>query len=96
MQLLAAFIRNDNNPGLAAAAVLIGGLLNIFGDVFFVFSMDMGILGAGLVISSALILIRPVLSGPNLLWLAMPVTELLTALYSLAMIQKFTNALPTA
>ena len=47
-QMLAAFLRNDQNPGLATAAVLIGGIFNVFGDYFFVFVMDMGIFGAGL------------------------------------------------
>ncbi len=47
-QLLAAFLRNDGNPGLATAAVLFGGIFNIFGDWFFVFALDMGIFGAGL------------------------------------------------
>lgn len=47
-QMLSAFLRNDNNPGLATAAVLAGGIFNIFGDYFFVFTFDMGIFGAGL------------------------------------------------
>lgn len=47
-QMLAAFLRNDNAPGLATAAVLGGGIFNVFGDYFFVFTLDMGILGAGL------------------------------------------------
>lgn len=47
-QMLAAFLRNDNNPGLATAAVLSGGIFNVFGDYFFVFMLDMGISGAGL------------------------------------------------
>lgn len=47
-QMLSAFLRNDNHPGLATAAVLSGGIFNIFGDYFFVFKMDMGIEGAGL------------------------------------------------
>ncbi len=47
-QMLAAFIRNDGNPGLATAAVLSGGIFNVFGDYFFVFTCDMGVVGAGL------------------------------------------------
>lgn len=47
-QMLAAFLRNDNNPGLATAAVLAGGLFNVAGDYIFVFAFDMGIYGAGL------------------------------------------------
>ncbi len=47
-QFLAAYLRNDNAPGLATKAVLTGGIFNIFGDYFFVFTLDMGIRGAGL------------------------------------------------
>lgn len=47
-QVLAAFLRNDNHPALATIGVLAGGIFNIFGDYFFVFSLDMGIHGAGL------------------------------------------------
>lgn len=47
-QMLAAFLRNDKSPGLATMGVLAGGLFNIFGDYFFVFTCDMGIYGAGL------------------------------------------------
>lgn len=47
-QMLAAFLRNDGNPGLATVGVLAGGICNVFGDYFFVFVCDMGIFGAGL------------------------------------------------
>lgn len=47
-QTLAAYLRNDKNPALATAAVLSGGIFNIFGDYFFVFVCDMGAMGAGL------------------------------------------------
>lgn len=47
-QMLAAFLRNDNSPSLATAAVLAGGIFNVFGDWFFVFPCDMGMYGAGL------------------------------------------------
>lgn len=43
-----AYLRNDGNANLAMGAVLIGGIFNVFGDYFFVFTMDMGITGAGL------------------------------------------------
>ena len=46
--MLAAFLRNDGNPGLAALGVLSGGIFNVFGDYFFGFTCDMGICGAGL------------------------------------------------
>ena len=44
--LLSSFLRNDGNPALATKSVLFGGIFNIFGDYFFVFTLDMGILGA--------------------------------------------------
>lgn len=47
-QMLAAFLRNDGAPGLATAAVLSGGIFNVFGDYFCVFTLNMGIRGAGL------------------------------------------------
>lgn len=47
-QWLAAFLRNDNDQNLAMAGVLAGGIFNIFGDYFFVFTCDMGIFGAGI------------------------------------------------
>ena len=47
-QMLAAFLRNDGDPGLATFGVLAGGIFNVFGDYFFVFTCDMGIYGAGL------------------------------------------------
>lgn len=47
-QLMSAFLRNDGNPGLATKAVISGGVFNIFGDYFFMFVMDWGIMGAGL------------------------------------------------
>ena len=50
-QLFAAFLRNDNAPGRATLAVLISGIFNVFGDLFFVFGLDMGIRGAALATS---------------------------------------------
>jgi len=50
-QMLAAFLRNDNDPVLATVGVLSGGVFNIFGDWFFVFPCKMGIYGAGLATS---------------------------------------------
>lgn len=46
-QFLACFIRNDNAPAKAMAAVITGGVFNIGGDYFFVFVCDMGVEGAG-------------------------------------------------
>lgn len=47
-QMLAAFLRNDDHPGLATMGVLAGGMFNVIGDYLFVFTFDMGIFGAGL------------------------------------------------
>lgn len=47
-QMLSPFLRNDNHPELATAAVMCGGVFNIVGDYLFVFTFDMGIYGAGL------------------------------------------------
>lgn len=46
--ILMAFLRNDGNPKLATIAVLAGGVFNVFGDYFFVFTCNTGIFGAGL------------------------------------------------
>ncbi len=50
-QMLTCFIRNDNNPSLATIGILSGGLFNIVGDYVFVFTLNMGIFGAGLATS---------------------------------------------
>lgn len=76
-QMLAAFLRNDNAPGLAARAVLFGGIFNIFGDWFFVFKMDMGIIGAGLATSigaflTLIVMLSHFASGKNTLKLCRP------------------------
>jgi len=42
------FLRNDNNPKLAMAGMLIGGLFNIILDYIFVFPMELGLQGAAL------------------------------------------------
>lgn len=45
-QMLAAFLRNDGRPALATGAVLSGGVFNVLGDYFFVFVLDLGLMGA--------------------------------------------------
>lgn len=45
---ISAFIRNDNAPGLAMAAVIIGGCVNVFGDWFLVFPIGLGMRGAAI------------------------------------------------
>ena len=47
-QVLVCFIRNDGSPGLCTKATVTGGVVNMFGDYFFVFVLDMGAEGAGL------------------------------------------------
>lgn len=42
------FLRNDHNPKLAMAALLIGGLMNIILDYIFIFPLNMGMRGAAL------------------------------------------------
>ena len=76
-QLLSAFLRNDGDPDRATAAVLGGGVFNIFGDWFFVFAMDMGVFGAGLATAmgaavSLLIALTHFLSKKNTLRLVRP------------------------
>lgn len=87
-QLMSAFLRNDGNPGLATKAVLIGGIFNVFGDYFFVFTLDMGIMGAGLAtaagaVLSLLIMLTHFLGKKNTLRLVRP-TDLLSKLKSIA------------
>ncbi len=47
-QYLIPFIRNDGAPLYTTIAAVAGGVFNVFGDIFFVFVLDMGIYGAGL------------------------------------------------
>lgn len=46
--IFSSFLRNDSDPARATKAVLAGGIFNVFGDYFFVFTLDMGIKGAGI------------------------------------------------
>lgn len=76
-QMLAAFLRNDKNPGLATVAVLSGGIFNVFGDYFFVFTCNMGIYGAGLATAigsgiSFLVMLTHFFSRKNTLRLVKP------------------------
>ena len=47
-QMLAAFLRNDNDPGLATFAVVFTSILNIVGDYLLTFTFNMGVYGAAL------------------------------------------------
>ncbi len=78
MQFMAAFLRNDNNPTLTTKAIVVGGVFNIVGDILFVFTFDMGILGAGLATVlgaslSLLIMLTHLLSTKNTLRLVRPI-----------------------
>lgn len=61
-QTISVFVRADNDPALATAGIVSGGIFNIFGDYVFVFVFRMGICGAGLatalgaVLSTAILL----------------------------------------
>ena len=72
--------------------------LNIFSTYYFQSIMQpraalIVSVARGLVISGILILLLPVLTGPDSLWFAMPVTELLTAVYTIFAIRRYTKAL---
>ena len=87
-QLMAAFLRNDGNPGLATKAVLFGGIFNVFGDWFFVFALDMGVMGAGLAtvmgsVFSLLIMLTHFFGKRNTLRLERP-TKLFSMLKSIS------------
>ncbi|HIX15454.1 MAG TPA: multidrug transporter MatE [Candidatus Hungatella pullicola] len=80
-QTLAAYLRNDKNPVLATAAVLAGGIFNIFGDYFFVFTCDMGAMGAGVAtalgtVISILVMVSHFFKKKNSLCLVRPVNIL--------------------
>lgn len=47
-QVISAFLRNDGDPTLATVAVVGAGIFNVFGDIFFTFTLDLGMFGAGL------------------------------------------------
>ncbi|MCL2222786.1 MAG: MATE family efflux transporter [Oscillospiraceae bacterium] len=46
--ILIVFVRNDNNPKLAMAAMVAASLSNILFDYIFLFPMELGMFGAGL------------------------------------------------
>ena len=76
-QLLSAFLRNDSDPGLATKAVMAGGLINVFGDYFLVFTCNLGILGAaiatvGSASVSVLVMLTHFISRKNTLKLTYP------------------------
>lgn len=87
-QLVSAFLRNDGNPALATKAVIFGGIFNVFGDYFFVFTLDQGVFGAGLAtvlgsLASLIIMCTHFFSKKNTLHFAKP-THLLSQLKSIS------------
>ena len=87
-QLISAFLRNDGNPALATKAVIFGGFFNVFGDYFFVFTLDQGVFGAGLAtvlgsIASLIIMCTHFFSKKNTLRFAKP-AHLLSQLKSIS------------
>lgn len=87
-QLISAFLRNDGNPALATKAVIFGGIFNVFGDYFFVFTLDQGVFGAGLAtvlgsIASLIIMCTHFFSKKNTLRFAKP-AHLLSQLKSIS------------
>ena len=83
-QFMSAFLRNDGDPALATKAVLFGGIFNVFGDYFFVFTLDKGIMGAGVATSmgsvfSLIIMLTHFFKKKNTLHLEKP-THLLVKL----------------
>lgn len=87
-QLMSAFLRNDGNPALATKAVIFGGIFNVFGDYFFVFTLDQGIFGAGLAtvlgsLASLIIMCTHFFSKKNTLHFAKP-TRFLSQLKSIS------------
>lgn len=83
-QMIAAFLRNDGALALATKAVLFGGIFNVFRDYFFVFTLDMGIMGAGIAtavgsVFSLIIMMTHFFKKTNTLHLVKP-TKLLVKL----------------
>ncbi len=75
--IFSAYLRNDGNPTLATTAVIIGGVFNVIGDYVCVFTLDMGILGAGLATAigqslTTLIMLAHFLGKKNTLRLVKP------------------------
>lgn len=73
--------------------------LNIFSTYYFQAIMKPSAafvvsVSRGFVISGVLILLLPAVFSPDSLWFAMPVTELLTAVYVVVTMYKDTRALP--
>lgn len=83
VSFLGAFIRTDGSPKFVMAVTLIGGVINIIGDIVLVFPLKMGMTGAALAtvcgsVVQTVILIAYILLGKTSIHIAKPY-EWLTA-----------------
>ena len=74
--------------------------LNIFSTYYFQAVMKpkaafVVSISRGFIISGILILLLPIITGANSIWYAMPLTELLVAIYVVCMIARYTKQLST-
>lgn len=60
--VILAFVRNDQNPGLSMAAMLVGSMGNVLLDYYFMFPLSMGIFGAAFATGLAPVMSLGVLS----------------------------------
>ena len=77
VSFLGAYIRTDGAPKFVMTVTMIGGIINIIGDIVFVFPMRMGMTGAALAtvlgsLVQSVILISHILLGKTSLHLAKP------------------------
>lgn len=77
VSFLGAYIRTDGAPKFVMTVTMIGGIINIIGDIVFVFPMRMGMTGAALAtvlgsLIQSVILITYILLGKTSLHLAKP------------------------
>ena len=77
VSFLGAYIRTDGAPKFVMTVTMIGGIINIIGDIVFVFPMRMGMTGAALAtvlgsLVQSVILIGYILLGKTSLHLAKP------------------------
>lgn len=82
-QMLAAFLRNDNAPGLATFAVVFTSILNVIGDYLLTFTCNLGVYGAALATTicnliSVCIMLTHFFAKKNTLHLVRPVQPMRT------------------
>lgn len=61
--LLVCFVRNDGEPALSMAGMIIGSLSNILLDYFFIYPLDLGMVGAALATATAPLISMGILSS---------------------------------